>query len=704
MAKKVKTPKGQYNWSVNNSPYANSAHWLGADSFNREKGAEIDIVQLAAYNRAIANFVRISSGRTDIPVRYSASKNSYTDGKSVTISSKVNESKFDCTVGLALHEGSHIAMTDFKEVFKLLDPLGYKISTLSDWLRINRPDINVDTFSISKTIKDLINVLEDRRIDQYVCHTAPGYQGYYKALYQEFFESKEITKALVEDRKCSGSLEDYMFQIINFINPAVKLDCMPGLRNIWNLMDIPNVSRLKSTMEVAEVCIEVWKELMLNITSNNSQDEESNDSESNDEESDDSESNDSDSNDSESNDEESDDNGEDVEVNTKGSSQKKGNSSNTNELSAREQAALDKAIAQQENFLAGKITKSTLKSVIAAQVNAALEANMTYVEVGSNTVRGFGKTKCVVVNGLTESLISSGVIRDHCNTYAFESYKKHKSHMGDDAKSKLVEEAIMLGTQLGKRLKTRDEERSIKTSRLDSGRIDRRLINELGFNNTKVFSQVLHNTVKPALVHISVDASGSMSGSRWRSAIKTAIAIAKAGTMVSSLDVIISIRGTYASSNASSTIRPMMWTIYDSRKDSFTKFKELVKFINPAGSTPEGLCYQAVLSSIIKDANGKDAFLINICDGEPGFTMYDPVAKRHIEYGGEFAIEHTRTQVNKMRQAGIKVLSFFAHADGYVNDRSIERHKAMYGKDAVDVDTSSLSVLSKTINSLFERV
>ena len=44
-----------------------------------------------------------------------------------------------------------------------------------------------------------------------------------------------------------------------------------------------------------------------------------------------------------------------------------------------------------------------------------------------------------------------------------------------------VEAGIALGTKLGKKLQVRGESRDTKWSRLDSGRIDKRLIAELGF-------------------------------------------------------------------------------------------------------------------------------------------------------------------------------------------------------------------------------
>ena len=63
--------------------------------------------------RAISNFVSIVTGKTDIKVTFETSGDSYTDGKAVTISSKLDDKLFDSTVGLALHEGSHILLSDF---------------------------------------------------------------------------------------------------------------------------------------------------------------------------------------------------------------------------------------------------------------------------------------------------------------------------------------------------------------------------------------------------------------------------------------------------------------------------------------------------------------------------------------------------------------------------------------------------------------
>ena len=72
-----------------------------------------NLYKLAANRRAISNFVSIVTGK-NIPVRFSTKGDSYTDGETVTISSKISEpAEFDVAVGLALHEGSHIVLSDF---------------------------------------------------------------------------------------------------------------------------------------------------------------------------------------------------------------------------------------------------------------------------------------------------------------------------------------------------------------------------------------------------------------------------------------------------------------------------------------------------------------------------------------------------------------------------------------------------------------
>ena len=107
----------------------NSNYWAGnltgsLDMWWREdlettKGR--DVVALAGYRRAIANFVNIVTSRTDIPVTYNAADESFTDGKKVYLSGNMSDKNFDPNVGLALHEGSHIVHTNFELLKELND-------------------------------------------------------------------------------------------------------------------------------------------------------------------------------------------------------------------------------------------------------------------------------------------------------------------------------------------------------------------------------------------------------------------------------------------------------------------------------------------------------------------------------------------------------------------------------------------------------
>ena len=64
-----------------------------------------------------------------------------------------------------------------------------------------------------------------------------------------------------------------------------------------------------------------------------------------------------------------------------------------------------------------------------------------------------------------------------------------------------------------------EEESQLKFSRQDSGKIDKRLIAELGFGNSNVFSHTLTERFNKAYLHLSVDLSGSMSGKKWNKAM-----------------------------------------------------------------------------------------------------------------------------------------------------------------------------------------
>ena len=121
---------------------------------------KVDLVALASYRRAIANFVNILT-KKDIPVTFNTTGDSYTDGKKVVISSKLDDKLFDSTVGLALHEGSHILLSDFDVIRNLENNIPAEY--------FNRGAVKgYSRYEILTHIKNLLNYVEDRRIDYYV--------------------------------------------------------------------------------------------------------------------------------------------------------------------------------------------------------------------------------------------------------------------------------------------------------------------------------------------------------------------------------------------------------------------------------------------------------------------------------------------------------------------------------------------------------
>jgi hypothetical protein len=83
----------------------------------------------------------------------------------------------------------------------------------------------VDSYIYPK-LKDLINIIEDRRIDHWVYTNAPGYRGYYDALYAKYFNAPIIDKGLKSDEYTSEDWDSYMFRIINITNPNRRIKAM----------------------------------------------------------------------------------------------------------------------------------------------------------------------------------------------------------------------------------------------------------------------------------------------------------------------------------------------------------------------------------------------------------------------------------------------------------------------------------------------
>ena len=671
-----------------------------------------DLMKLMSYKRSISNFVNIVTGQP-IPVTFNGrGEDSYTDGNQVVISAKMNDKEFDPVVGLALHEGSHVKLTNFTTLKELMDNNVFP-SSMIDFFNSFKTDEGSEfnytqewydnKDQIIHNLKQLLNYVEDRRIDNYIYKSAPGYRGYYEAMYNKYFHSNVVDKGLKSSEHRTETWSSYMFRLINITNKNRDLNALKGLRKIWNLLDLKNISRLRTTDDALELAGEIFMVIQNNVNKDmdqmpepqkggDGQGQDDTDGKS-DMSSDDNPTADAPpmegngmgkGKDSKGDDGDDGDSTDDKGSQSTGLGNKNGAGGNFSPLNDRQKKMLENAIKKQEKFLDGDIQKTTISKSDKKKLDTLDQADIETEVTGKGLEQGYYRNasqgvQTYVIKNVTKNLIDSGIV-PHLGTWRVEQ--------NDTA----IRKGITLGTILGKKLKTRNEERINNTPRMKSGKLNGRMLHEIGFGNFQIFDQININTATPCLLHISIDASSSMGGDKWYNTQTAAVAIAKAASMTDNMNVVISYRGIYY--NSGQGCQPLMMIAYDSRKDKFQKIQNLFKFISPSGTTPEGLCFEAILKELVKTKNGTDSYLINFSDGWPGFD------NKEISYGGQYAVDHTAEQVKKVRQAGVGVLSYFI-SDGYYGSSKTQFEK-MYGKDSEFINVDNMTQLAKTLNKKFE--
>ena len=672
-------------WMDDNDDY-DVDEFLGLDT-EVKKGR--DLVALAGYKRAIGNFVNIVT-EDNIPVVFNSNDESYTDGKKVVIGAGLDDKNFDVAVGLALHEGSHIKMSDFD----LLRNLEYNIP---QEIYEVAAKVGVDRMTCISTIKNILNYVEDRRIDSFIFRTSPGYKTYYHSMYDKYFYSKNVDKGLLSNEFRTETIESYMFRIINLHNKNRQLTALKGLKEIYESINLAGIQRglLSETRQAFNVACDVMSIILLSIDPIKPQPQ---NSDSDDENSENQEGNDS--GDSKTiSDEELQDMIDNNKIQTSTTpDENKGNDdgSESVELSDRQKKMLENHFQKQEKFLNGDVQKTKLNKKESQDIKAIDESGATYENVGNGVENDSWSgtiskgTKCLVVRKLTQGLIDSG-------QFGCARSSNQRCYSNDYNEYNFVEEGLRLGSMLGRKLQVRGEESSLKFSRQDSGKIDKRLIAELGFGNSNVFSHTITERYNKAYLHISVDASGSMSGSKWNKAMTSAVAMIKACDMAGNIDVVLTIRATHSKNRDQGV--PMIMVAYDSRTDKLQKVKSLFTALDVSGTTPEGLCFEAIEKDLIPGNSNQDSYFINFSDGQPYFDNSE------IYYSGERAQRHTKKMCDNMRAKGISVLSYFISNYEMEDDSyDAKAFKSMYGKDAEFITPTNMMAVAKTMNKKFLEV
>lgn len=663
-----------------NKFYSNAASdfWL-EDSVELENVGD-NLMELSSYRRAVANFVRIVTG-DNIPVRYSSGNDSYTDGSSITISASTKLSERDSMVGLALHEGSHVKLTDFKLCQRIMSDVTYMTETYPAIQRILVAGTSwSDAYVIKDYLKDLHNYVEDRRIDHFVMQSAPGYRPYYQALYDRYFNAKIISKGLRSGEFRDETWNSYLFRLINITNPDSDLDALRGLRRIYEILDLDNISRLKSTsdsIDVAVQLLEVIHDCIYENWDKNNQPECQKPDDNNED----------DTNNFGSGGGGGSDMGESKENDSSDDQNDENDSGQSNydipKLSDKDRIRLEKQLDQQRAFQAGDLKKKKVGRRSNDMITAIDESDTVVKTVAMG--EGMPAVNVTVVRKFTRSLARS------VSSCMWDS-SPHHSYV------QCIHDGLIKGTVLGKKLKVRAEERNTKFNRLRSGKIDKRMISQAGFGAEGIFQKIESFTYRPGIIHLSIDNSGSMSGLAFRNSLTTATAIAKACSMIENMDCVISFRS--AGKLAGSPEQPIIVIAYDSRRQSIAELRTLLPYFTTAGTTPEGLCFAAIMDEVLDSSKGKDAYFVNFSDGEPYYYSRQKGIPP-IYYNGEMAYTHTRKQINNMMANGIKVISYF------ICGSNVEENAAfikMYGQGARFIDLMSINQVAKTMNDKFLEV
>ena len=721
----------------------NSAFWIPKnvkDAFNKEnltKGQQSAnegenagftyILQLAEIKRAIKNFVQILTNK-NIPVNYLAGeRGGFTDGKSVYISGDIDEDlNFDKTVGLALHEASHIVLSDieqlkaiqFEDVTKrIFDTVGAVRKAFAKHVRntkdstFSKEKINYEMYAMN--LKNLLNWVEDRRVDAYIQKDSPGYVAYYQALYDEYFNTKEIKDIIYSPKSRTPIFENYMFHVVNLISIHSDENALLGLKEIKDLVDFNNILRLKSMNDSFKVAVKIFEIILKNIdlslqkqkekemlkklqkeakknskkstkgkqqkSSGGGQQIPMDDDE---DEGQDDQDNDNDSQDND----DKDGSGKDKKEVAKNKKQKKDKPGKYDDANAKAVAkAVNDALDNIKTLLNHEIEKQELPSGISNKIHSlsgmkvrTKEITMTHSRVGSI------KTRVILVPELTKSLIDQNMLPI---TTTYGDYN-------DDS----IKEGTNIGKKLVNKIKIRNESRSLITPRQKTGRLQQRNLADLSYDSENVFYRLTSEEFKSMHFHISVDASGSMAGRKWTETIKLLTAITYSACKIKNIDVVVDFRSWLNTGGISNTQTyfPFVLTAFDSRTQSFATFCELIKHVTANGMTPEGMCFQAMLDEYVPGTQQKDSVFINISDGSPGCTVQynDGNIISSVNYSS-FGIKHTAEIVKRIKKMNIEVISYYINS-GWGDD--IEYFKKMYGRDAKQISPNDVIQIAKSIN------
>lgn len=627
-----------------------SDFWLDDQTKRKlDQEEELSPIELANSKSEIAQFVKIMAGEY-IPVEYRTDDEgtSHTDGEKVTITAEVEPGSFDATVGVALHEASHVVKSDFdllddfedkvpQDLVDKIEPLLKKSDKYKEIEEKMTGDSEIDPRQqASRCLHHIWNVVEDRWIDQWAYSKVPGYRGYYQKMYQKYWHSEDIGEELQSDEAREPNWSSYAFRVTNITNDKWDPDALPELRKIWDILDVNNIERHDSSWDTFETAQEILHVILDNI--------------------------------------------DEIYVHPSlGVSQGDGDDEDSlpfEDLPEDLQEKMKDQIDQMEGQ-AGE----ALDPEKAEEVDVLEDAGVDQKSVGEDidsggsdqTVDGADAVgvRCVVVDQISEALLEKG------NIPILSSSGKN---------SRVVSDGIRIGHILASKLRIMDDRRELKYTRRRRGDIDNRMLAEIGFSD-RLFSRTEIEEFRDGFLHISVDASGSMRGQKFENALKNCVALAKAADEIRNLRVQISFRSTIT---VSGNNRPLVVVAYDSKRSAISHVSRFFPHITATGRTPEGLSFEAIQNKVLPSDENRQSYFVNLSDGLPNFSG------ENTSYGGKEAEEHTAREVDKMRRRGVSILSYYVGGD-----RTDSSFRNMYGEDSRFIDVTDINDIKRTMNNKF---
>ena len=595
-----------------------SKFWLTNNINNNEN---FNLIELANTQRAISNFVKIQTGK-EIPIEFIPNNNcdSMTDGKKIVISSTINTRNLDAVIGTALHEAAHCKYTDFFVLKKIANRL-----------------LEVNLMGGRRWIELLLNFIEDKRIDNLVYHNAPGYQDYYRAMYDRYFYSKTVDKGLKGKEYRGENWEHYMFRIINMFNKNADPTALKMLPQVYKVVDLENIGRLTSTKHSLELAITIYQLINMHFILNSKDKHQ-------------------------------------AQENRKGAKQNK---------TSKEE--IKKVFSKQQEFLKGNVYKSPITHKERKQVEAISKSNIDIKNVKATDSKGIEHTNIPVhvIDGITPTIIESNL---------YEVFGRV------NLMNKQIDEGVAKGKKLLRKLRIRNEQITLASKRLKTGKIDPRRIYAANFEDD-LFYKIDRANYKPISLHVTIDGSGSMEGTKWWQTLINTIALGYISLHMNNIDLTISIRTTGRDLSKSSMTAqvPLLILAFNSKKHTLADLKRLGHY-KTKGLTPEGMCLNALNEYIPNSSYYLDSYLINMSDGYPTFERYGK-----FTYKGEEAILDTAKAVKNIKKKGVNILSYFIKTPSTQTkeEELIENFQIMYGKEASFIDPKNMHEVTKTLNNLF---